>query len=280
MTASKRLVAPAAETRSAPSSSGFSLNLRLDLAYDGTPFRGFARQPGVRTVQGDIEAALEQIFERPVNIDGAGRTDAGVHALGQVMSLAEAPDGLDLTLLRNSLNSMCGPSISVTRVTAAPEGFHARFSARSRAYVYAIYLGDVPDPFLTSTTWHMRGDLDPDAMNEASGHLLGEHDFSSFGRVVDPQGTAIRNLVELRCRRDGNMVRVKVRATAFIQQMVRSLVGTLVQVGAGKRAPREMVEVLDARDRGLAGPVAPPHGLCLVSVEYDEGWSRPFDHYK
>jgi tRNA pseudouridine38-40 synthase len=231
-------------------------------------------------VQGDIEIALEQIFERPIKTDGAGRTDAGVHALGQVMSLADAPDDVDLLLLRNSLNSMCGPSISVTSVTEAAPDFHARFSARSRAYVYGVYIGEVPDPFLTNTSWHVRGELDVAAMNEAAGHLLGEHDFSSFGRVVDPKGTPVRNLVELRCRRDGDIVRVKARATAFIQQMVRSLVGTLVQVGAGKRGPGEMVEVLEARDRGAAGPVAPPHGLCLVSVEYDEGWSRPFDHYK
>jgi tRNA pseudouridine38-40 synthase len=113
-------------------------------------------------------------------------------------------------------------------------------------------------------------------MNEAAGHLAGPHDFSSFGRV--PEGaTADRLLYELRCWRDGNIIRVRARANAFIQQMVRSLVGTLVQVGEGRRSPAEMPSILEAKDRSAAGPVAPPHGLCLVSVEYDEGWSRPFD---
>jgi tRNA pseudouridine38-40 synthase len=141
-------------------------------------------------------------------------------------------------------------------------------------YVYAVLTGEVPDPFLTDTTLYHPEPLDVEAMNEAAGHLVGPHDFSSFGRV--PEGaTADRLLYELRCWRTGSIVRIRARANAFIQQMVRSLVGSLIQVGEGRRNPGEMPAILAATDRAAAGPVAPPHGLCLVSVEYDEGWSRP-----
>lgn len=251
------------------------MNLRLDVAYDGAPFHGFARQPDVPTVQGAIDDALGKLFQRDVQSVGAGRTDAGVHALGQVMSL-EAPDDIDPVKIRDSLNGMLGPAIAFSSVAPAPADFHARFSARSRTYIYALLEGDVPDPFLARSTLYHPEPLDLAAMNEAAGHLSGPHDFSSFGRVPEGQ-SAERVLYELAVRRSGRLLRIKARANAFIQQMVRSLVGTLVQVGEGKRSPDEIADVLAALDRAAAGPVAPPHGLCLVSVEYEDGWSRPFD---
>lgn len=190
------------------------------------------------------------------------------------MSVADAPDELDLDWLLTSLNGMLAPSIAISRCAEAGETFDARRSARSRLYVYALLQRAVPDPFLASTAlWHRRP-LDVDAMNEAAGHLVGAHDFSSFGRV-EAGASARRNLFELRCRRTGDLIRVRARANSFIQQMVRSLVGTLIQVGEGRRSPDVMPEVLASRDRAAAGPVAPPHGLCLVAVEYDEGWSHP-----
>jgi tRNA pseudouridine38-40 synthase len=245
----------------------------LDLAYDGAPFRGFARQPSVRTVQGELEAALEKLFGRAVATVGAGRTDAGVHALGQVVSVAEAPDDIDLVKLRDSLNGMLGPAIGISECLVVPEDFNARFSARSRSYVYGILQRDYPDPFLALTTLYHSEPLDLEAMNEAAGHLIGPHDFLSFGRLPGPDTSAERILYELRCRRDGDLIRIRARANAFLHQMVRSLVGTLVHVGEGRRAPDEMTDILAARDRAQAGPVAPAHGLCLVSVEYDDGWS-------
>ncbi len=205
---------------------------------------------------------------------GAGRTDAGVHALGQVMNAADLPEGRDLTQVRRALNAMCGPAIAVTRCSEVARDFHARFSARSRTYVYAVLEGEIPDPFLARTTWHHAGALGIDAMNEGAGHLLGPHDFSSFGRV-EPGANAERVLFELSCRRTGRLVSIRARANAFIQQMVRSLVGTLVEVGSGKLDPPSIPGVLQARNRATAGPVAPPQGLCLVAVEYDEGWSQP-----
>ena len=204
----------------------------------------------------------------------AGRTDAGVHALAQVVTTSDAPEDAEPDRIRRALNAMCGPEIAVTSCVPAPESFHARFSARSRTYLYAVLEGEVPDPFLARTTLHHPGPLDLDAMNEAAGHLLGHHDFSSFGRV-EQGASAERVLFELRGLRSGRLVRIRARANAFLQQMVRSLAGTMLEVGAGKRAPDEVVHALAARDRSAAGPVAPPHGLCLVAVEYDEGWSRP-----
>jgi tRNA pseudouridine38-40 synthase len=249
------------------------VNLRIDLAYDGGPFRGFARQPGERTVQGDLEEALSKLFHGDVTTVAAGRTDAGVHAVGQVASTHDAPDDVDVVKVRDSLNAMLSPHISVSRCSRVADDFHARHSARSRTYVYAILEGDVPDPFLARTSLNHPEPLDLEVMNEAAGHLIGAHDFSSFGRVAEPNASAERVLYELRGSRQGRILRVRARANGFLQQMVRSLVGTLVQVGEGKRDPGEMVTILDAKDRAAGGPVAPPHGLCLVSVEYDDGWS-------
>jgi tRNA pseudouridine38-40 synthase len=251
------------------------VNLRLDIAYDGQPFRGFARQPGQRTVQGDIEDALARIVGKDVEIDCAGRTDAGVHALGQVIGIRSAPDDTEPERLHRSLNQLCGPAITVHSVRTMAEDWHARFNARSRCYVYAILEGPNADPFLAHTTWHHPALLDLDAMNEAAGHLIGEHDFSSFGRLPEPDASATRKLYELRASRSGPILRVRARANGFIQQMVRSLVGTLVSVGEGRRTPDDVLSMFAAADRAAAGPVAPPQGLCLVAVEYDEGWSRP-----
>ena len=213
----------------------------------------------------------------------AGRTDAGVHALGQVVNVPGAPDDIDPIKIRDALNGMLAPSIAVSECRPVGDDFHARFSARSRTYLYAILQQEVPDPFLARTSWFHPEPLDVEGMTEAAGHLQGPHDFSSFGRVPEEGASAERVLYELTCRRDGPLVRIKARANAFIQQMVRSLVGTLVYVGEGRRSPDEVPGIVAARDRSAAGPVAPPHGLCLVAVEYDEGWSkptvRPFDQH-
>ncbi|HYI45039.1 MAG TPA: tRNA pseudouridine(38-40) synthase TruA [Actinomycetota bacterium] len=249
------------------------MNLRLDVAYDGAPFRGFARQPDVRTVQGDLEEALSKLCGAELSTVGAGRTDAGVHALGQVVSVFGVPDDLDPVKIRDSLNSMLHPAIAVSECRSVPEDFNARFGALSRAYVYGILQRRFSDPFLAPTVLFHPEPLDVEAMNEAAGHLVGAHDFSSFGRLPHSDAPAERVLYELRVRRDGDLIRVRARANAFLQQMVRSLVGTLIQVGEGRRSPEEMPQVLEARDRSAAGPVVVPQGLCLVSVEYPDGWS-------
>ena len=191
------------------------------------------------------------------------------------MNAPDAPDDLDLTRTKGALNALCGPAIAVTAARRAPEGWHARFNAKSRTYVYALLEGDTPDPFLAGTTLHHAEALDVEAMKEAAGHLLGEHDFSSFGRVPEPGASPHRLLYELAVERSGRVVRIRARANSFIQQMVRSLVGTLIQIGESKRSPDDLPSILSAGDRSAAGPVAPPHGLCLVAVEYEDGWSEP-----
>ena len=231
-------------------------------------------------MQGDLEDALARVLGTPVELTVAGRTDAGVHAVGQVVSVPGVPDDTDVVKLRDSLNSMCGPSIVISGCDRAPDAFNARFDARSRTYVYALLTGDPSDPWLARTAWHHPEPLAVDAISEAAGHLVGRQDFTSFGRLPEPEATGVRTLFELSITEVGKILRIRAHADAFIQQMVRSLVGTLVAVGEGKRAPGDMPAVLRARDRSAAGPVAPPHGLCLVSVEYETGWSRPFDPFE
>lgn len=238
------------------------------VAYDGGPYHGFARQKDLKTVQGTLEDALSAVLRTVVVTTGAGRTDAGVHALGQVMSfMLPDPVPVDVVPLARHLNAMCGPTIAVLDVEAAPDGFDARHSALSRSYEYALLTRQVHDPFSRSVAWHHPGVLDDAGMHQAAQVLVGSHDFSSFGRV--PQGgSPMRDLRSIGVARDGDLVTVQVTANAFIQQMVRSIVGTLVKVGEGVHPPEWVAEVLAARDRAAAGPVAPPHGLFLVEVRY------------
>lgn len=241
---------------------------RLVVAYDGSPFHGFARQPGLQTVQGTIEAALTRILGAQVPTVGAGRTDAGVHALAQVMSfnLDGQQDPQDLA---RRLNAMCGPAIAIISADQAPDGFDARFSAEARTYEYGILNRAVHDPFAGRCTWHHPQALDPDLMAKAAQALLGEHSFESFARVEEGK-SPVRRVESIDIEHDGDLITIRITANSFLQQMVRSIVGTLVQVGTSKIHPDDMGRILHARDRAQAGPVAPPHGLFLVSVGYPE----------
>jgi tRNA pseudouridine38-40 synthase len=249
-------------------------NYRAVLAYDGAPFRGLARQPDVPTVQGVIEDALGKILGSPVTLSVAGRTDAGVHALGQVISFSlpgDLPPGTaeDLDDLKRRLNSICGPAISILEISEAPEGFDARFSAVSRTYEYAVFTREEPDPFSRHTTWHHPGSLDAAAMRKAAGFFVGEHDFTAFGRVAAGQ-SPVRHLESLEVSEQHHLLLMTMTANSFVQQMVRSIVGTLVAAGEGKISPESIPDILGSRDRSAAAPVAPPHGLFLVSVSYPE----------
>ena len=211
--------------------------VRLTVAYDGTDFRGFAESDGVRTVMGDIRRAVETVVRAEVELTGAGRTDAGVHGWGQVIS-GQLPATTDLGRLQRSLNGLCGPDISVRAADWEAPAFSARFSATGRSYRYHVWNDPAANPLLARTTWHVPQALDLDAMALGAEALLGEHDFSSF-----------------------------------CHQMVRSIVGTLVDVGLGRRDAESVVATLSARDRSAAGQVAPPTGLVLWSVDYrGERW--------
>lgn len=248
----------------------------ITIAYNGAPFSGFARQPGQFTVQGNIEDALELLFRMPVETVCAGRTDAGVHARGQVVSFSvpeEAMDGRELSQLRYSLNALTDEAISIRAWDEVSEDFSARFSAKEREYRYFIYQEEAPAIFLRDFSWHMREPLDVVAMEEASRCLIGEHDFKSFCVTASAIGKPTsRNITEISFaekRIMGEQVLViTVKGNAFLHSMVRTMVGTLVAVGRGKREPGWVREVLEACDRNAAGETAPAQGLILWKVTY------------
>ncbi len=266
----------------APAEPGDRVRVRVLVAYDGSGYRGFAPNRGVPTVGGSLTEALERVLGHEVSLTCAGRTDAGVHAWGQVASFDADPDRFEPDALRASLNAQCGPDVVVREVEHAPPGFDARFDAVSRTYRYSVLNRVVGDPFARHTTWHVTDPLDLDAMQAASSALVGEHDFSSFCRrklVTEPDGEQLEASRVRRVHRAGwsdlleGRLRFEIEAGSFCQQMVRAIVGTLVDLGRGRKrvrsSPREdMVAIVEARDRAAARTLAPPHGLCLWDVAY------------
>ena len=243
--------------------------IRLDLAYDGTDFRGWARQrdPAVRTVEAELALHLERVLrERPM-LSVAGRTDAGVHARGQVASFHTA-SSVEPGTIGSALNGALAPEVVVTAATIVADGFDARFSATARRYRYTIDLAEAPDPFTARYVWHRPGDLTVAPMRAAARLLLGEHDFASFCRHPGGDRSTVRDVSVLSVARRGDRVEIAIQANAFLHQMVRSIVGTLVRVGEGRLDPSAIPAILAARDRAAAGPVAPPRGLVLERVLY------------
>jgi tRNA pseudouridine38-40 synthase len=245
--------------------------IRLVIAYDGTGFRGFAAQasqPRVRTVGGVLGSAIEKVLRHPVELVCAGRTDAGVHARGQVVSF-EAEPGLDPWRLQNALSSMLGPEIVVLAADLVGPDFDARRSATARTYVYTIVNRPVPDPFLARYAWWVAEPLDLTLLRLAADVFVGEHDFASFCRKGPEGSSTTRRILESRWVDEGDgVLRYEIRGNAFCWQLVRSIVGTLVEVGLGKRRPGDMMAILRACDRDAAGQLAPPRGLCLWEVGY------------
>ncbi len=248
--------------------------IKLVLAYDGTDFRGWARQrdPRVRTVEGVLSRVLSDVLGEPVRLSVAGRTDAGVHARGQVASFT-AESHLLPERLQSAINGTLAPEVVVRQASYAPSAFDARFSASAREYRYRLDTGPVPDPFTARFVWHRPGDLSVLRMRAAARELIGEHDFTSFCRHPGAGKSTVRDLQRVTVSRFGERIELGFRANAFLHQMVRSLVGTLVAVGEVKVDPRAMGEILAAHDRSAAGQLAPPHGLTLDRVIY--GASRP-----
>ena len=262
-------------------------NLRLLLAYDGSDFRGFAASADVRTVMGELTDAVARVARGPIDLVGAGRTDAGVHAWGQVVT-GLVPADTDLDRLQRSVNGLCAPDIVVREAAWADDDFDARFSATSRSYRYEVWNDATPNPLLARHVWHVSAPLDVDAMNVAAAHLVGEHHFGSFcrrGKVTESSRAAghvepslVRQIITVGWTRvdGGPLLRFEISATAFCHQMVRSIVGTTVDVGLGRIAAEAMPQILHERDRAAAGRVAPPTGLTLWHVGYDgQRWNAP-----
>lgn len=271
--------APSPAPSSAPTSSQLSRQsadepggrvCRLVVAYDGSGFHGFAAQVDQRTVAGELHRCLAKVLRTEVDLACAGRTDAGVHAWGQVVSFT-APADIDLARVQASVNGMLGPEVVIRSAALTDPGFDARHSARWRSYRYTLVNRPVADPFLASTAWHVAAPLDLGALRLAADPFVGEHDFASFCRRGPEGSTTVRRVLESRWHDLGDgILRYDIRGTAFCWQMVRSIVGTLVDAGSGKRRPGDMLGILRAADRAAAGTVAPPHGLCLWEVGYPE----------
>ena len=246
----------------------------MTVAYDGTKFHGFAVNPGVSTVGGSLLEALGRVLRHPVDLTCAGRTDKGVHAHGQVVDFATT-EGVDLDALVRSLNGLCGPSIAVRDPSIVDEHFSSRFDATYRRYRYTIHNAEHPDPFSTTTAWHVREPLSLDRLRLACDPLLGTRDFASFcrraTRTDGSDAPTVRDVLDARweVEPDGTL-RFWITATSFCHQMVRSIVGTLVEAGLGKKTPGEILGIIGARGRAAAGPVAPPHGLSLWEVGYPD----------
>ena len=265
--------------------------LVLRLGYRGGDFSGFAEQEGCRTIAGELRRALETLLHRPVELTCAGRTDAGVHAVSQYVSVPVTAEERTLSgrRLMASLTALVPNDVSVREILVADEGFSARFDAEARSYRYRISCGRTRPVLLLGQTWWLRAapDLDVEAMDEAARQLVGEHDFTSFckvssARMLEEAGRSLsRNLQSVHVSRDIELgepiVAIDVVGNAFLHNMVRILTGTLVEVGRGQRDPRWVGEVLAARDRTAAGQTAPPEGLTFVAVRYPEGLLRPWE---
>jgi tRNA pseudouridine38-40 synthase len=240
-------------------------NFKLQVEYDGTDFHGWQKQPGLRTVQGVLEDAVERTVRERVVVNGAGRTDAGVHATGQVCNfVVETPR--TPREIGGALASLLPEDIQIRRVDEADPGFHARFSATGRRYVY--YLRTEPTAiwrrFAHVVTWT----LDLDAMRDAAGRLAGEKDFASFTPIRSTDVPTVCDLREISIDQKDEVIAVTFRADHFLHHMVRVIVGTLLEIGRGRMAPERIEAILCKKDRTAAGPTVPPNGLFLTEVEY------------
>ncbi|MCC7074306.1 MAG: tRNA pseudouridine(38-40) synthase TruA [Deltaproteobacteria bacterium] len=242
---------------------------RLVVAYRGAGFAGFAAQRGERTVQGELERALSALAGEPVRVRGAGRTDAGVHARGQVVS-ARFASRVPVEKMVLACNSQLANDLAVLRADAPFEGFDAKRFSVGKRYVYRVHTQAWHDPFAGATSWHVRQRLDVDAMIEAAAAFVGERDFESFRSQHCDAAHARRYLWRSEVRHERGLLEYEVRGNAFCRHMVRCLAGTLVDVGRGRFTPADMTRLLDARDRAQAGVTAPAQGLTLEEVYYPD----------
>jgi tRNA pseudouridine38-40 synthase len=242
-------------------------NIKLILCYDGTDFHGWQRQPGLRTVQDVLECSIENVTQVRSTTTASGRTDAGVHALGQVVHFFTPSRHAPEVFVR-ALNALLPRDVRVLEAREMPQAFHATLDARSKTYRYTIDNGQVASPFQLRYSWHVPRRLEIEAMNRAASVLVGRHDFRSFETEWPNRTSSVRTILGLRVMLTDPMVCIEVEADGFLYNMVRSIAGTLMLVGTGKRPESWVGEVLWAENRALAGPTAPPQGLFLVKVRY------------
>ncbi len=243
------------------------VNIKITIEYDGTHYHGWQVQPSGETIQAILERAISTFLRTPTRIMGSGRTDAGVHALGQVANFfSEQPHGPHR--IRRALNALTPHDITIKEVEIVADCFDARRDGQSRVYEYHILNRTTPSPFYLNRAWHIHEPLDVEAMRRAILCLHGEHDFSSFRAAGCDAAHPVRKVYRTSLEPRGELLVYTIEATAFLRHMVRNIVGTLVEVGCGLRTPQSFGALLEARDRTKAGPTAPPHGLYLVEVRY------------
>lgn len=241
--------------------------IKLTLEYDGTHYHGWQSQPRLNTIQGTVEKALEQLTRQPVRITGAGRTDAGVHAFGQVAHFTP-PVSFDSTTWSRGLNALLPDDIAVRSAEEVPASFHARFSAKKKTYAYFIYNHPRRSPLHRRTAWHVFQPLDLSKMRKAGRMLIGCRDFTSLCAAASEGEDRVVDLQKIDFKKEGDQIKITFQAPRFLQYMVRNLVGLLVEVGRDRRGVDEISDILQGRDRRLAGPTAPPQGLFLMQIDY------------
>lgn len=247
---------------------------RVVLEYDGTDFCGFQFQPALRTIAGEIERTLSTLFAMPIKVTCAGRTDSGVHASGQVISFV-GHDAFPTEKLAIALNSALPRDLTAREAARVDASFSARHSALERRYVYRILNRPQPSAVLRRFVHHEYRSLDDDRMRAGAQHLLGEHDFASFCGVRPERGGTVRDIRAIDIERAGERLTFKVRGQSFLHRMVRIVIGTLLDVGAGETPPEAVRDMLAALDRRAAGPTAPPNGLTFANVLYPDWSSAP-----
>ncbi|MBV9241705.1 MAG: tRNA pseudouridine(38-40) synthase TruA [Acidobacteria bacterium] len=251
------------------------MNFRLLIQYDGTDFHGWQVQENDRTIQGELERVIGMLVDAQVSVTGSGRTDAGVHAEGQVANVKIAGNKFTAEKLKAAINGNLWRDIRVLKCEKAPDEFHARFSAKRKTYLYRVVNAPVMSPFWRRYAAHEAKPLDVNRMTEASRLFLGEHDWTAFSAANADGENRVRDILDLNItsewdeRAQGAMLAFDITATGFLRYMVRSIVGTLIEVGQGSREPDTIQTAIVTGDRKLAGKTAPAHGLTLLRVEYD-----------
>ena len=243
-------------------------NIKLLIEYDGTNYQGWQVQPKGRTIQGVLEEKIGLLTGEPVQLFGSGRTDSGVHALGQVAHF-KTQNRMDIHTIQRALNSLLPHDIVIQKVEEVDEGFHARKHSKSKVYEYRILNRNLRSAFHRGYVWYIPQKLNLAEMKKATQSLIGEHDFSSFRSVGTPTRTAVRRVIraEWKRGRDG-LIRFEIEANGFLKQMVRAIIGTLVEIGKGRMKATEIRKILNSKDRKKAGPTAPAQGLFLKEVKY------------
>jgi len=245
----------------------FPRNVKLTIEYDGTAYCGWQRQPEAPTVQGALEAGIERLVGHPVTLHGSGRTDTGVHALGQVANFRTRCQ-IPASKLHLAINAHIPEDIAIVRAEDVPLDFHARYSAKRKTYRYSLVCRPVRPAVGARCVHWVRWKLDAEAMRAAAALLVGEHDFTAFETESEGEN-CVRTVFRSDIERSGEWIDYHVAANGFLYNMVRAIAGTLIEVGSGRRPPDDVARLIASRDRTLAGPTAPAKGLCLMSVEYE-----------